>query len=72
MSAPSKSNFPHEMSGHALHIWRLSFLSSLMTFVGKRTEHVLHLFWTDIDVIRPENLMEFVLMEKTEGSRELF
>ena len=43
-----------------------------MTFVGKRTEHVLHLFWTDIDVIRPENLMEFVLMEKTEGSRELF
>ena len=43
-----------------------------MTFVGKRTENVLHLFWTDIDVIRPENLMEFVLMEKTEESRELF
>ena len=28
---------------------------------------VLHFFWTDIDVIRPENLMEFVLVEKTEG-----
>ena len=36
-------------------------------FVEERTEHCFTLFWTDIDVIRPENVMEFVLMEKTEG-----
>ena len=59
------------MSAYALHIWRLSLLFSLMTFVGNRTEHVLHFFWTDVDVIRPENLMEFVLMEKTEGVKRI-
>ena len=32
------------MSAHALHIWRLSLLSSLATFVGKRTEHCFTLF----------------------------
>ena len=38
-----------------------------MNFVEERTEHRFTLFWTDIDVIRPENLMEFVLMENSEG-----
>ena len=34
----------------------------------ERTEHRFTLFGTDIDLIRPENfLMEFVLMEKSEG-----
>ena len=37
-------------------------------FAGERAEHRCTLFGTDIDVIRPENfLMEFVLMEKSEG-----
>ena len=37
-------------------------------FAEERTEHRFTLFGTDIDVIRPENfLMEFVLMEKSEG-----
>ena len=35
--------------------------------VGKQTERHVILLWTDIDVIRPENLMEFVLMEESEG-----
>ena len=38
-----------------------------MNFVEERIEHRFTLFWTDIDVIRPENLMEFVLMENSEG-----
>ena len=39
-----------------------------MKFSEVRTEHRFTLFGTDIDVIRPENfLMEFVLMEKSEG-----
>ena len=39
----------------------------------ERAEHRFTLFGTDIDVIRPENfLMEFVLMEKSEGYVELF
>ena len=67
MSAQSKSNFLHEMSAHALHIWSLSLLSSLVTSSENAQNIVLHFFWTDIDVIRPENLMDFVLMEKTEG-----
>ena len=37
-------------------------------FAEERTEHRFTLFGTVIDVIRPENfLMEFVLMEKSEG-----
>ena len=37
-------------------------------FAEERTEHRFTLFGTDIDVIRPEIfLMEFVLMEKSEG-----
>ena len=37
-------------------------------FAEERTEHRFTLFGTDIDVIRLENfLMEFVLMEKSEG-----
>ena len=37
-------------------------------FAEERTEHRFTLFGTIIDVIRPENfLMEFVLMEKSEG-----
>ena len=37
-------------------------------FAEERAEHRFTLFGTDIDVIRPENfLMEFVLMEKSEG-----
>ena len=55
------------MSAHALHIWRLSLLSSLVTSSENAQNIVLHFFWADIDVIRPENLMDFVLMEKTEG-----
>ena len=34
-------------------------------FVGERTEHRVTLLWTDIIVIRPENLVEFVLIEKS-------
>ena len=37
-----------------------------MNFVEERTEHRFTLFWTDIDVIRPKNLTEFVLMENSE------
>ena len=37
-------------------------------FAEERTEHLFTLFGTDIDVIRPEKfLMEFVLMEKSDG-----
>lgn len=38
-----------------------------MNFVEDRTEHRFPLFRTDIDVIRSEDLMESVLMEKFEG-----
>ena len=39
-----------------------------MKFTEERAGHRFTLFGTDIDVIRPENfLMEFVLMEKSEG-----
>ena len=38
-----------------------------MKFAQERTNHRFTLFGTDIDMIRPENLlMEFVLMEKSE------
>ena len=44
-----------------------------MNFVEDQTEHRFPLFRTDIDVIRSEDLMESVLMEKSEGvSRILF
>ena len=37
-------------------------------FVEEHTEHRFTLFGTDIDVTRPKTfLMEFVLMEKSEG-----
>ena len=39
-----------------------------MTFALQRTEHRFTLFGTDVDMIRPENvLMEFILMEKSDG-----
>ena len=54
------------MSAHDQRIQRFE-IPALMNFVEERTKHRLTLFWADIDVIRPENLMEFVLMEKSEG-----
>ena len=43
-------------------------ISAWLKFAEERTEHRFTLFGTDIDVIRPEIfLMEFVLMEKSEG-----
>ena len=45
-----------------------SVIPAWVKFAEERTEHRFTLFGTDIDVIRPENLlMEFVLMEKSEG-----
>ena len=38
-----------------------------INLVEERVNHHFALFWTDIDVIRPENLMDFVLKEKSEG-----
>ena len=39
-----------------------------MTFAWQQTERRFTLFGTDVDMIRPENfLMEFVLMEKSDG-----
>ena len=43
-----------------------------MTSAQQRTEHRFTLFGTDIDMIRPEKfLMEFILMEKSDGLVEL-
>ena len=43
-----------------------------MKFAEERTEHYFTLSGTDIDVMRPENfLMEFVLMEKSEGWKNI-
>ena len=43
-----------------------------MKFAEERTEHHFTLSGTDIDVMRPENfLMEFVLMEKSEGWKSI-
>ena len=45
-----------------------SVISAWVKFVEEQTEHRFTLFGTDIDVTRPENfLMEFVIMEKSEG-----
>ena len=43
-------------------------ITAWVKFAEERTEHRFTLFGTDIDVIRPEKLlMEFVLMEKSDG-----
>ena len=58
---------PHQcVLGHSDKLNALITLA-WKNFVEERTEYCFTLFWTDIDVIRPENVMEFVLMEKTEG-----
>ena len=67
MSAPSKSNLLHDMSAHALHICACRFCPAWRLSLENAQNIVLHFFLTDIDVIRPENLMEFVFVEKTEG-----
>ena len=54
------------MSAHDQRIQRFE-IPALMNFVEEGTKHRFTHFWADIDVIRPENLMEFVLMEKSEG-----
>ena len=54
------------MSAHDQRIQRLE-IPALMNFVEEGTKHRFTHFWADIDVIRPENLMEFVLMETSEG-----
>ena len=60
-----------KMTAHARLIMRFRGAisdSSWLKFAEERTEHRFTLFRTDIDVIRPEIfLMEFVLMEKSEG-----
>ena len=58
------------MSVHARRISRFRGLRipAWVKFAEERAEHRFTLFGTDIDVIRLENfLMEFVLMEKSEG-----
>ena len=56
-------------SAHALWVSRSLerfVIPALMNFVEEQTEHRFPLFRTDINVIRSEDLMEFVLVEKLE------
>ena len=65
-----------KMIAHARRISRFRFrgveerlvIPAWEKFAEERNEHRFTLFGTDIDVIRPEKLlMEFVLMEKSDG-----
>ena len=60
-----------KMSAHVRQISRFRgrlVIPVWVKFAEERTKHRFTLFGTDFDVIRPENfLMEFVLMEKSEG-----